>query len=209
MVVVAVDEHRPDDRRAWIGRARHGREVDEGRPRQPGSLGLADPVPRAERSGPGRRASFDRLGVPGQAGGNVVVRARRVHDDRQLARDAPDQAGYRGALQLRVVVGAQDHRELLGRGDDDEVGAKSDEAIDDPLAPRFALRVFALEARRPDAHVHEDAAELRERDEPPAALPRQQIDRREPMSGMGIADESDRNRAAGVAVDAGRRLRSG
>jgi hypothetical protein len=188
MVVVAVDEHRPDDRRAWIGRARHGREVDEGRPRQPGSLGLADPVPRAERSGPGRRASFDRIGVLGQAGRDIVVRARRVHDDRHHAGDTLDQAGHRGTLQFRVIVAVHDHRELLGRGDDDEVGAERHETIDDPLAPRFALGVFALEARRPDAHVREDAAELHERDEPPAPLPGQQFDRREPVSRVGVAD---------------------
>ena len=58
-------------------------------------------------------------------------------------------------------------------GDDDEVGTESHQAIDDVLAPRFALGVFALETRRPDAHVHEDAAVLRERDEPPPALPGQ------------------------------------
>jgi hypothetical protein len=79
----------------------------------------------------------------------------------------------------------------LRRGDDDEIGAELLEAVDNVLAPHLAFGVFALEAGRPDPHVDEHAAGLRERNESPAPPSSHDIDGREPVRCMRIADERD------------------
>ena len=90
--------------------------------------------------------------------GTSNARRGRVADDRDRARDLVEQPRHRLALALEVacralIVGGQPPI----RRDDGQVGLRLDQPLDDLRAPAFAFGVLALEDRRVDRQVDEDA----------------------------------------------------
>ncbi len=144
--------------------------------------------------------------VLGQADRHVEPRRRRVADDRDRARDLVEQPRHRLALAGRVGVGLDLGRQpAIGRHDG-EVRLGLDQALHDLRPPGLAFGVLALQDRRVDRQVDEDARRLGEWEQAPAVGVGDRLDGREPVGRMRVADEGDRERAVTVAVDAVGRL---
>ena len=73
-------------------------------------------------------------------------------------------------------------------------GCSSSTSSERPLAPRVALAVGTLERLVPDRRVDERAGRLGDGPQSPAALVRQRLERRQPLLGVGVAQEQDRCR---------------
>ena len=201
VVVVAIDQHLADDRRAWsVG------HIAVDRSTRVAPVSLAPPPSRgadaASRVPPlGRRAALDRVAVPGQAGGDVV-RERGV------------------STMIATVPGIRSIRRAIPRPDAparcrgrSTTGNHRFEAMTTRSGRRSARRrrrsratshsVYSrLRLRRPDRHVDEDAAELRERDEPPATLLGQDVEGREPVAACESPTRATVTVAVRVAVHA-------
>ena len=80
----------------------------------------------------------------------------------------------------------------MAAGDDHQVRALGLHARDGRLAPLVALVVGPLEVGVPDRQLGRRAAALGQRHQPPAALDRQPLERREPLGGMRVAEQHDR-----------------
>ena len=100
VVVIAVDQRLPDDRRASVGRAHDVGQVDDGRPRQPGGFCLAAEMAPAERRGAGGRAALDRVAVLRKAGGDV-------NSDRGVSTSIATVPGIRSISRARPLPDAR------------------------------------------------------------------------------------------------------